>query len=344
MLIPDIRPLYSSPRRDCRLANPGKIPTCVQVAVRPETTVFAHETMLDSLPQRPARRARLARLGQLDVHNPDASRTGLVLDKGLQLPKRSAMEPGALTLAGLDPVADMVEVFHHDPGDLMPDRLLDDGLARFVVDLLDAPPLFAGDLPKLLFGALAAACLPQRARRRARNRSRLWRGFPPLKTLPLLVAARLFSPTSTPITGPDATVFTSPDSTTRLKNHLPLRKTSSAPFGWPDSRMLCLADREDGVAAHLAAQRCLSSQLSIGQMVQRHTVPDAMLANDENEAVAGVGISRLQRSEPIRLLCRDIQLDRRCTHHRLSPLGELLGALDISATAIAGGMLTNSWM
>lgn len=48
MLIPDIRRVYSRPWRNGGFANPGKVPTCGQVAVRPETTVFAHETMPDA--------------------------------------------------------------------------------------------------------------------------------------------------------------------------------------------------------------------------------------------------------------------------------------------------------
>ena len=46
---PNIRRIYSRPWRNGRSANPGKVPTGIQVAVRPETTVFAHETMFAAL-------------------------------------------------------------------------------------------------------------------------------------------------------------------------------------------------------------------------------------------------------------------------------------------------------
>jgi len=48
---PNIRRIYDRPRQRGTAADPGKVPTCVQVAVRPETTVRALETMFRALPQ-----------------------------------------------------------------------------------------------------------------------------------------------------------------------------------------------------------------------------------------------------------------------------------------------------
>src|SRR5213075_2353715 len=84
-----IRRIYNRPWRNGSLANPGKIPTCVQVSVRPETTGTL-ETMLEPCPQLPAGRTGLAAVGRIDIHDGDPNGTGLVLDEALQLPERPA--------------------------------------------------------------------------------------------------------------------------------------------------------------------------------------------------------------------------------------------------------------
>ena len=50
-----IRRIYGRPWRNGSRANPGKIPTCIQVSVRPETTGTL-ETMFEPCAQFPARR------------------------------------------------------------------------------------------------------------------------------------------------------------------------------------------------------------------------------------------------------------------------------------------------
>src|SRR2546430_11916874 len=67
-----IRRIYGRPWRNGSLANPGKIPTCIQVSVRPETTGTL-ETMLEPCPQLPAGRAGLAAVGRIDIHDGDRS-------------------------------------------------------------------------------------------------------------------------------------------------------------------------------------------------------------------------------------------------------------------------------
>src|SRR5208282_5540272 len=142
-----IRRIYSRPWRDGSLANPGKIPTCIQVSVRPETT-GTFETMLKPTTQPPAVRAGLAAVGGVHVLDRDPQRTSLVVDKALQLAKCPAVQPRAHAPTRPDAIADVSEVLHHDLGS--PDVLgfLDDGFARFVVDVFDTPPLLAGDLPE----------------------------------------------------------------------------------------------------------------------------------------------------------------------------------------------------
>ena len=158
-LAPNMRRIYDRPWRNGGSANSGKIPTCVQVAVRPKTTVFAHETMLHPFAQAGAPRTGLARIGGVDVFDRDSGGLGFVFDEGLQLPPGPTMKPRSHAFPRLDPFADMGEVFHDDFTRPHPNRFGDDGFARFVVYVLDAPRLFAGDLPELLFRTLAAVGL-----------------------------------------------------------------------------------------------------------------------------------------------------------------------------------------
>lgn len=87
-----IRRIYSRPWQDGSLANPGKVSTCVQVGMRPETTLFAHKTMPNPLAHAAAAATSPARISRIDILDRDSDRPGLVLDKLLQLPKRPAMQ------------------------------------------------------------------------------------------------------------------------------------------------------------------------------------------------------------------------------------------------------------
>src|SRR5437016_255549 len=153
-----IRRIYNRPWRNGSLANPGKIPTCIQVSVRPETTGTL-ETMLEPCTQLPAGRTGLAAVGRIDVHDGDPHGTGLVFDKALQLPERPAVEPCAHTPAGPKAVADVREILHYDGGRADASGFLENRLARFVIDVFDTPPFLAGDLPEFLNRTLAAVGL-----------------------------------------------------------------------------------------------------------------------------------------------------------------------------------------
>src|SRR5205814_9545155 len=153
-----IRRIYGRPWRNGSLANPGKIPTCIQVSVRPETTGTL-ETMLEPCPQLPTDRTGLAREGRIDVHDGDPHGTGLVFDKALQLPERPAVEPCAHAPAGPKAIADVRGILHHDRGRANASGFLENRLARFVVDGFDSTPLLAGDLPVFLNRTLAAVGL-----------------------------------------------------------------------------------------------------------------------------------------------------------------------------------------
>jgi hypothetical protein len=162
--LPNIRRVYSRPWQRGTTANPGKVSTGVAVGVRPETTLITHETMLDALADTSTIGARLAGEGRIDVFHRNACRLGLVFDKGLKLPKSPAMQSRSHALASLDAAAEVAQVFHHDLGSPYAQRFGNDRFARFVVDVLNTSPLFARDLPKLLFGALAAVGLKTSAK------------------------------------------------------------------------------------------------------------------------------------------------------------------------------------
>lgn len=151
--------IYSRPCREDTLANAGQISTCVQVGVRPQTTLSTHETVFGALAKPSAARARLAGIGRAHVLDRDAGGPRLVVDETPQLPKGPAVESRAHPPAGFDAVTDVRQVLHRDLADSRSFGLGDDSLARFVIDVLHAPHLLAGDLPELLPCALAAVGL-----------------------------------------------------------------------------------------------------------------------------------------------------------------------------------------
>ncbi|MCX8049208.1 MAG: hypothetical protein N3A55_06070 [Methylohalobius sp.] len=159
MFIPDIRRIYDRPWRNGCRANPSKIPTRIDVAVRSETTVFAHEAMLDALADIAAARASPTGIGRIDILDRNASSFGFVLDKQLKLTKGPAMESASHPLARLDASTNVRQILHHDFGDASSLGSFDNGFAYFVVNVADTPRLLARDLPQLLFCALAAVGL-----------------------------------------------------------------------------------------------------------------------------------------------------------------------------------------
>jgi hypothetical protein len=78
-----IRRIYGRPERDGGLAHPGKISTCVQVGVRPETTTLAHETMPVPRAQCSTTGAGMAAVGRIDIYHLDALGLGFVFDEAL---------------------------------------------------------------------------------------------------------------------------------------------------------------------------------------------------------------------------------------------------------------------
>jgi hypothetical protein len=157
--VPNIRRIYSRPRQRGTAADPGKVSTGIAVGMRPETTLFAHETMLDPLTQGAAAGACLAGVSRIDALDLDPYGLRLVLDEGLELPKGPAVQSAPHPLSRLDAVAYVGQILHRDLGRTGTKRFRNDSLARFVIRLLHAPLFFAGGLPELLFRALAAVGL-----------------------------------------------------------------------------------------------------------------------------------------------------------------------------------------
>ena len=380
---PNIRRIYSRPWRDGGLANAGKVPTCIQVAVRPQTTVRALETVFRALPQSSTTRAGLAGVGRVDVFDRDACCLGLVFDEGLQLPPRPAVQAATHAFARLDARANVRQVFHRNLGDTGLDRRLNNGLARLVVDVLHTPRLLAGDLPELLSRALAAVGLKTTAQGKvtvalvaqmlaaedlaqamgsevvfsdihAQHRAGC-HGFNVAllddeveKPLPVaqdqlrflrlagfedvaLVFAETQRHGDTPIEGieRDGLAFEGVGAFVEVDTGAVEADVGDGGI-LPDAPefFLCLirlADREDGVAAHLAAQRRRFAQHRIGALVQTDAVVETVLAHDGNKTVAGVRIGRSQRGKRSSLRRAQCQPNRRRAHHRSSPLGDILG-------------------
>lgn len=89
--------------------------------------------------------ARLGRVGRIDEHRFDSNVLRLVDNEVLQLPERPTMEPSLDALSCLDVGADMSQVFELYRGCSDLDGLCNDGLADFVVDVLDVATFAPGD-------------------------------------------------------------------------------------------------------------------------------------------------------------------------------------------------------
>ena len=153
-----IRRIYDRPRQRGTATDPGKVTTCIQVGVRPETTGTL-KTMPNALTQCAAPGTRLAGVGWMDVVHGDAGRARLVLDEGLQLSKGPAVQTSADALTAHDALTDVGQILHCNAGGTNPHGLPHDGLARFVVSVPDASLFAAGDLSELLPGALTVVGL-----------------------------------------------------------------------------------------------------------------------------------------------------------------------------------------
>jgi len=380
-----IRRIYGRPWRNGSLANPGKIPTCIQVSVRPETTGTL-ETMLEPCPQLPAGRAGLAAVGRIDIHDGDPHGTGLVLDKALQLPECPAVQSCAHAPACPKAVADVREVLHHDGGRANASGFLENRLARFVIDVFDTPPLFAGDLPEFLNRTLAVVGLeattqgqmlitPMAQCLSAPNPARAGGGesiFPDIhahhgagcnrfavgrcndeieKPFPLakhqfrflrqaarqdlaLVIPEDHRHPQAALQGVERERL----ALERIGAVVEMDAGAAKAQGWnrrvlgdasqSSLRAIRLADREDGVARHLRAQRCLLPQGSVTELMQGDPIPTACGLHQWYQPITGLGVDRAQCTQSGGLLRRHIQSNAGGAHHALAPLGDLLGTLE----------------
>ena len=115
--------------------------------------------MLHPLSDCPAHATGLRRVSRVDEHHGQSFRLGFVSDKILKLTKRPAMQPRSDSFPALDPSANMGQVFHTNFTRAGNDGFCNNGLAGFVVDVLDMPHLTPGDSLELPLGGSATVGL-----------------------------------------------------------------------------------------------------------------------------------------------------------------------------------------
>lgn len=145
---------YSSPRCPDRGSEHGDISTRVDVGVGRVATRTG-KSMLIPFSNSPAHRACLARVGRVNKCHAQPRGFGFVSNKVLQLPESPAMQPRPDALSGLDVGANIGQVFHADFACAGAHRFRDDGLADFVVDVLNMPILTPGDSLEFALGGAA---------------------------------------------------------------------------------------------------------------------------------------------------------------------------------------------
>lgn len=157
MPTPDIRRIYGHPWRDGRRAEPGQTPTRVEITVRPQIPDVAHETVLVAFADATATGASVAGTGPIAGLGGDAGSLCFAPDETLKRPPGPAVEPGVHALVRFDRLADVRQLVHGGPGDACGNGRANNGLARFVMDVLHAPRFVAGYPRALLRCALAGA-------------------------------------------------------------------------------------------------------------------------------------------------------------------------------------------
>lgn len=159
--------------------------------------------------------AGLAGICRVRKLNPDAGSFRLVGDKRLQLRPGPSMEPGAHSFAGLDPFADVGQVLHGDGAAFVSNCFRDNSLADFVIHMSDMPGFATGDFLQQLPCRLRAVAL------KPGTKGKVFVAVMPElaapNIFPVLMAAMVFSPRSTPATGPVVLFGGSGKSRTRLK-------------------------------------------------------------------------------------------------------------------------------
>src|SRR5699024_6249713 len=95
-------------------------------------------------------RTALRAIGRVDIDHLQAYRLSLVLDKALQLTPRPAVQAGAHPLSGFYSLSEVSEIFHHNGRSATAQRLINNRLAGFVINVGHMPPFTPGDFLKQL--------------------------------------------------------------------------------------------------------------------------------------------------------------------------------------------------
>ena len=139
---------FAAPHRADRSGEPGNVCGGIHVAVR-QVSTWTDEAMLHPLSKLPTHATSLRCVSGVDVDHVQPSAFGLVGNKVLKLPEGPAMQTRPDPLSGLDVGADVGQVFHPKFTCSGTNSFCDDGLAGFMVHVLDMPLLTTGDSTEL---------------------------------------------------------------------------------------------------------------------------------------------------------------------------------------------------
>ena len=297
-----IRRIYSRPWRHGSGANPGKIPTCVQVSVRPETTITL-ETMLQPSTQLLAGRAPagfsdnafarfvvdVSETSTLSAAGLPECLSGTLAAVGLQTTTQGQMliAPMAQSFTAPDPARAaggkriLPDIHAHDRAGCHPFAIV--GLH----DEIEKPAPPTQDQFCLL-GSTAlqhlALVIPEDHRKQQAPSQGVERDGLLFECIGAMVEM-------------DARAVK-----TQAWNRSVRGDASQGALG-----AISLADREDGIARHLRPQSRLLSQPPVTELVQGDPIQTALFLHQGHEAIAGVGVRAPQGTQPLGVLGRDVQ-------------------------------------
>lgn len=336
------RRIYGRPGRDGRLAQPGRVSACIQVALGSETIGSVPETKGVVSAERAGARTHLPGPGRVCGFHCAAPSVRLVLNEALKRSSCPPMHVPRCALARLRAVAGVQPVFCRGRDDIRFDRCFGDGVARFAIGGLCASRSFAEDLVEPLFRAVATA-----EREIARQDQATAAGVAQAALTEELVRPR----------GGEGIVW-------HLRGRRKVRwrycgfpaegfddaNKKLLPFAQHRFRVGRLAGCENGTWIRVQAQRAADDvsieggerdglgHASVGSQWGPNPVPEAIGAPKRKEATAGIGMDRSPRGPRGGLLSVHFESDQGPVHRQSSPLGGMLSTFDRAAGGAGTGM------
>ena len=154
----EFRTIYSAPCSADRLCKPSYVQRRIHVAM-PPSSARTGEAMLRPFSNCPADTTGLRGISRVHENNLQASRFCFVGNKVLKLSEGPAMQPSPNPLPSFNVGSDVGQILHADLTGSREDGFGNDGLAGFVVDVLDMPLLSPGDSQELPFRSPATVGL-----------------------------------------------------------------------------------------------------------------------------------------------------------------------------------------